>query len=491
MERRESHAIARVNYAKAGATKDTPKLARLVIMYRHIRRFLGLPECPNQELEKCSFLIYESMEASSRTFHNFEHIMDLSKGADPIQIAAIAFHDVIYYHIDGGLSNRQREYLHDVIVEKDGIVSITKEKLETSVEMVMDIFGYKYGQVLDPYKGMNEFLSACLGCRIYSLLDRNRCEQTLSLSVNAKCAACIEATIPFRGPDDKGRSPPEALFDRLGCVNEKYDFGWEEAKIVGAVQRAADLGNRDLENFSWTDRAAFLSNTWKLLPESNVALRNHSVYLSELALAMKKMAGFFEFLNPETIYFSFRDPKAEAIVTEKTAEAKRNIDTAFVYMRCKYLALSFLSAVAELSGGDAPISFFTGDLQNTHTPMSITLENFLGKCEPAKGLEYNEDVWKILHEGRKLETDFDTKHSPLGAFLYAHIGDVGMKESIKYAVHPMDEENALLLLQSIPAKPRLEILSACSEVALTRRAEIVRIIDELGHDHCAKRKRTN
>jgi hypothetical protein len=356
---------------------------------------------------------------------------------------------------------------------------------------VMDIFGYKYGQVLDPYKGMNEFLSACLACRMYSSLDINRCEQTLSLSYNAKCAACIEATIPFRGPDDKGRMPPEALFDRLGHVNEKYLLGWEEDEIVGAVQRAIDLGNRDLENFSWTDRAAFLSNTWKLLPESNVALRTDFFYLADMALAMKKMTGFFEVLNPDTIFYSFRDPKAEAIAMKKNAEAKKNIDTAFKYMRCKDLALSFLSAVAELSGGGAPISFFTGDMQITSTPMSITLENFLSQREPSKELECDEDVWKILYNGRKLETVFDTKHSPLAAFLYAHIGDVGMKESIKYAVHPMDKENALLLLQSIPAKPRLEILSACSEVALTRRAEIAQIIEKLRHDQCETHERTN
>ena len=463
-----------------GTSERMPILSRMVTMHRHNRQALGLPDCPHKDLEDCAFLIYDSMEAATRTFHNIDHLVDLVKGADPIQISAIAFHDIVYYQIDGGLNDMQREYLHDIITEKDGIIAITEEKRESTIEMVMDIFGYKYGQVLDPFKGMNEFLSACIGARVYVALDKKGgCDPNISNSLNAKRTACIEATIPFRGPDEKGRSPPEALFDRLKVVNQTYDLGWDEEELVSEVQRSADLGNRDLENFSWTDRSAFLSNTWKLLPESNVALRQNVHYISELAFAMKKMAGFFAFLNPETIYYSFRDPEAEAIVQEKTAEAKKNIDTSLTYMRCKYLALSVLSAVAELSGGDAPISFFMGDRPTTHVrSKSMNLEEFLDmEHEPAKGLKFDKDVLKLLCEGRKLETKFDEKRSPLGANLYAHIGDDGVKESIKYAVHPMDKTNALLLLQSLPSKLVVTILAACSELAITRSAEISLILD--------------
>jgi hypothetical protein len=475
-----------IYYTEYGIDETTPLLSRMAIFHRLNRGALGLPDAPMHLIEKSVFLIYDSMEAATRTFHNIEHLLDLAPGADPLQMAAIAFHDVVYYQIDGGFTERQQEYLSDIVVEKDGVLSITTKKLEIDLEIVMAVFGYDYGQELNPVSGMNEFLSACVGSRLQNLLDENKSVPTLSYSVNLKRAACIEATIPFRGLDDQGRRPPEALFDRLVAANEKFDLGIGDDELVRAVQRAADLGNRDLENFSWTDRAAFMSNTWKLLPESNIALRNDTFYVSDMALAMKKMAGFFEHLDANTIFSSFRDSEAEVVVKAKTEQARKNIVTALKYMRCKLLSLSLLYAVAELSGGDAPLFLFTGDFPITPRRIKCKrIEDYLDIVE-LPGLQHDSDVWKLLHEGRELDTKFDPKRSPFAAFLYGHIGDDGLKKSIKYCVHPMDDKNAYLLLESIPTEVCMLFLDACSKIALIR-SQMISLIAERIKERCDKK----
>lgn len=459
-----------------------PILSRIVLMKQTFRNKTGLPPLELAAYEEIACMIYNSMEAPTRTFHNYEHLVDLAEGSDPIQVSAIAFHDIVYYSIDGGLSEAQQKYLNDVIVEhEDGSVSITTEKLDKGTEMVMDVFGFNYGQALNPYAGMNEFLSAVIACRmVFGQYD----------NLNAKIAACIEATIPFRS-SESGKSPPQVLFEKLVHVNEKYSIGMEEDEIVLAVQRSCDLGNKDLENFSWKDHAAFLSNTWKLLPESNIECRTPgSSMISEWALAFKKFRGFFQHLNHETIYYSFRDPNEAAKVQKKTLLAKKNIEVALMYMNCEYLAMSILYAIALLSGGDAPLFLFQGDSPiNPRRKLSIKLKDFLTyKRKPSKGVDCDKDVLKVLQKGRKEKNVMGFKNSPSAAFFYTYLGDEGVNKSLEFAVHPMDEENALKLLQSVPFKPMIQFLSACSTVAIIRLERIESIVERFSTEYIESQK---
>jgi len=457
-------------------------IERMIIMCKHNRHQCGLPPTTDALLEKIVLLIYDSMEAPSRTFHNIDHIRDLNIGADPIQQTAISYHDVIYYQVDGGLSDSQREYLDDIIVEDDGLVSVTEKKLDQYIELVMDIFGVTYGQVLDQFKGKNEFLSTCLGIR--SILETWPGPSTIKkLTFYAKFAACIEATIPFRPLDKNGKTSAELLFERLKKVNSKYELEWDENEIVKVVQRAVDLGNRDLKNFSWQNTTQFLSNTWKLLPESNISLRHDSYYLYEMTHAMKKMTGFFETLNPETIYLSFRDASnVEAVIRKKTAQAKLNIDIALIYMRCKVIKFSILSAIAELSGGDVPLCFFIGDRPVPGKPRTKSIVDYLDmshKETKKASRTHHHDVMTILRDGGDSEVSFDMKKDLFSEFVYSRIGNEGLEHSVQYAVYPMNKENAILLLESIESDLALKILSACAEMAATRRSRIKEIMDKL------------
>ncbi len=217
-------------------------------------------EATDVQLEHWACIIYESMSLPSRSFHSVRHVFDISINAKPIQKLAAFFHDIIYYTIDGGLSPAQNKMIGNLICEEVDNVSIVTGDIDTNTKMAMEIFGFQPGRKLDPFRGLNEFLSAVLAVRCY--------EEVMAPEHLAVIAACIEATIPFRKVVD-GKTPMDLLFERLSNVNQDYDLEMDEDDIVHAVQLAADLGNRDLGNFATDDRSAFLSNTWNLLPVSS------------------------------------------------------------------------------------------------------------------------------------------------------------------------------------------------------------------------------
>lgn len=426
-----------------------------------------------EELEKWAMLIYESMMLPSRTFHSVQHVFDVAIGADSIQKLAAFFHDIIYYSIDGGLKLKgQIELLSDIIIESEGKVYLTTETLDRNTQMVLDIFGFKKGQLLDPYHGLNEVLSSICAVRCY--------ESTIAPIHLANIVACIEATIPFRKKDEQGRDPPTVLFDRLSQVNNHYDLTMTTEELVKAVQRSCGLANRDLKNFSTPERAVFLSNTWNLLPESNIPLRNVIAYrVSDFSLALRKMSGFFSTLDPEVIFTIFRDTdEANRAHRRLTDIAAENIRVALLYMKCKQLAVAVLEAIAVLTGGDAPIALFLGDLPERHH-MSPTAENYISYVEPDESLKIDQTVFQLLRYGREEESYFDIKNSPLGAFLYALIGDDGVEKSLKLVTHCMDEEKSMLLLKSIPFYACKEIISACSKIAITRQNKMAKLLQQL------------
>jgi hypothetical protein len=425
-------------------------------------------------LEKWACIVYESMSSPSRTFHSVQHVFDISIEANSIQKLAAYFHDVVYYSIDGGLSEDQDALIGDLICEKDGVVSIVKgASFESNILMTMDIFGFEAGNVLDPFKGMNEFLSAALAVRCY--------QEALDPVYLAHIAACIEATIPFRKSNAEGKTPIECLFERMVQVNDTYDLELVDMELVKSAQMAADLGNRDLGNFATPERAVFLSNTWNLLPESNISLRNTTVFrISNFAKALQKMTGFFENLVPEDLFQSFRDDEYEAIMAKKTEAARQNIHVALNYMNCKRLSIAVVAAIAELTGGDAPLALFLGDLPERHH-ISTSIEDLIYCCdrEPNPGVVLDRRVFELLNDGRESESNFDIKNSPLAAYIYSLIGTDGIDRCNKFAVHPMNKENALGVLKALPRECVATIVAACAEIAITRRDALDKMIKAL------------
>jgi hypothetical protein len=469
--------------------KELTYIARLIIRIQECLRELGVnvdaDDSVNRQIESMSILIHESMSISSRNYHSVQHVFDISRNlTDPVAVLSALFHDCIYYHVDGGLTARQRKKLEGAIVTKQETSTngchIPPGKAppfytclcssEPLICMVERIFGYTKGQVLTNMDGLNEYLSAVIAVR--------ELEPFLPMSTLAEIATCIESTIPFRAANkETGETAADKLYKNLCLVNESDHLGMTDEQVVTAVQRAVILSNEDVENFGTSDRAWFLDNTWSLLTETNEALRRQYLYsVMEFQFAVFKMNGFFNFLNPAVVFQQFRNVPDNEEIEVLTNEARRNLEIGRKYVGAKLLSTSTLAAFAVLTGGDAPISLFMGDLPSRHR-VSVQLEDTLPAPSDEELEQCDMDVYNLLSQGRRSETAFDIKESPMAAYLYGSLGDDGLFDLLKKVkVYPMTTDAAKQLLAQLPRVPVQRIGSQMAMVAMSRSERILAVL---------------
>jgi hypothetical protein len=491
------------------------------------------------KLEEMAILIFESMSISTRNYHSVQHVFDLINHDDrlqnyPIAIVSACFHDCIYYHVDGGLTPVQAvllegsykiigpsvkdmaetDYLHTQQIYK--FFATDREEEITEIEnplmllqMVETIFGYAPGyNIKITMDGLNEFLSAVVAVRM--LKDH------LPIEMLAQIACCIEATIPFR-PVDKvtGKTHMDKLFDNMKKARQLYDLKLSDEDLISSVQRACLISNSDVGNFGTTDRLWFLDNAWSLLPELNESLRNQYVYsVDHFHVALFKMYGFYGFLQPEVVFHDFQGVPAPDELNGLVEECRHNLAFGRTYVGAKLVAMSFVSALAVLSGGDAPISLFTGDLRPTERRRSQVTRrlstgnghrniSLLASAQSLRAYDFFKNktfglsqipldgrlqncnllVYEILAEGRRSESSFDTKRSPWAALLYGQLGDDGLNRILKeHTLYPMTEERAWSLLRALPLEPVQTIIQTISEQALSRADKICELFSRLESD---------
>jgi len=134
------------------------------------------------------------------------------------------------------------------------------------------------------------------------------------------------------------------------------------------------------------------------------------------------------------------------------------------------LAARLVETLAALTGGDAPVSLFMGDLPTDERDV-LRLETLLPPPPPAApGVE--PEVLKLLVEGRGRESGFDLKTSPLAAYFYAHLGPAGTDRALA-------AEDGKPLLLAIPRPVLAEVARACALIAPTRAAPLAALIDSL------------
>ena len=74
---------------------------------------------------------------------------------------------------------------------------------------------------------------------------------------------------------------------------------------------------------------------------------------------------------------------------------------------------------------------------------------------------------------------FDIKQTATAPLLYGMMGDTAIKESLKFAAVPMDEENAKKFLKSLPKEALVPLLSIlCETCSTSRRDEVAKILTE-------------
>ena len=461
----------------------TAAINRLIELFQHAFCALGV-HADMQELERLGMVVHQCMGATSRAYHGSHHVLGLCEDAPPIQTLAALFHDTVYYQLDGGLPPALTPFLRDAIVVQDGNVILAVPQVMAKPEAdgsagdllhsVVQVFGYQYGDTLPSFGGMNEFLSAVAAVRLLA--------RFVPASNLIHIAACIEATIPFRPDDSNGQSALDRLGDRLKVVLQGAPFGMPPTAARSAamdmVNDAMQLANRDVAGFAEPNPAVFLAQTWLLIEESNKPLASAGLYtLREYRTALQRMDGFLANLDPTAVFQQFQGAPDALTVAELTKKASSNIHFSVRYLRAKLLAMGVLEALADLSGGDAPISMFLGEFSaEGGAPGPKQTPN----ATNPNTSDIDPQLLHVLVHGRAHARANDSSASPTAAFIYQSLGDFGVHAQWLQACRYFAGTIAPLeFLQQLPGSIAMTLLEHCATNALSRRDRLAQLQNTL------------
>lgn len=359
------------------------------------------------ELEELAVTVHKAMTVQSRNYHSIEHVLAFRDPANPIQTLAALYHDIVYYQVDMGYTPEIEQVISPYIFEEGAkiILTDTAPVDDRMFHMTVAAFGFIPGQVLTPFGGLNEFLS--------SLFMNEKLGGIVSEIDLLRMTLCIEGTIPFRSADQFYR-----LEDRVHLINDQFGLKLEPAAIEEMVKSSVIFANKDVENFADEDAASFLDGTWKLLSETNAALRYGIYTVRQYRLALQKTEGFMSTLNPGLVFHKYRGTPAEEEFQNMSYRAQENLKTAVEYLRIKLLTAAVLEALAEISGGDVPLSLFMGDIPRFDGEPVKRIEDFLPEPEVIHFIDMHSTLFRLLEEGRTTAPGFDLRNAPLSLFIY-------------------------------------------------------------------------
>lgn len=424
-----------------------------------------------RDIEYLAVSIHRILSVEARSFHTPEHILSLTDPDAPVQSLAAVFHDLIYYQVDQGFPASVYTILapHLVKTEEGNLIVGNKPVVDRTFELLQDLFAIPPGQAISVIIGVNEFLSA--------LVAWKKLEHLLPESLLLKISVHIEATIPFRGPDDLDLGHFDTLALRMKNVCQKYGIAISAMEVDETIFSAVKFANKDVAGFAHPSAAVFLDNTWKLLPEINAELRSGRIYsIREYRQALQKMESFFAWLEPQNIFHSYKGVPSEQELQKMIAAAYRNIDIAREYLGLKLLAIAILEALAETTGGDTPMTLFMGDIQAKDEGQQ-RLENFLPEIDISPSHQIDSTVYSLLADGRSGQSLFDLQNSPLALFLYASLGSDGCRTLLSNAREMLvGKRTPHDFLVTIDPSVLSAVTHACAQMVPTRREMLNRII---------------
>ncbi len=413
------------------------------------------------EIERWGFSIHATLSAPGREFHNHDHVIEIAKEGDPLEVIAALYHDAVYIQVDQGPPRAMRGEMDRALIPAEGgwrVLAAAGE--DPAMADVLVVFGRRVGDLVTPTTGLNELASALVaGVQLAKALDRH---QRLAV------AACIEQTIAFR------TNPVPELRDRLASLGIAGD------ELEQMLKRAVRMGNRDVANFAENDAARFLDNTWKLLPESNPALHHPMVYtVRDYRIALQKMEGFLAQLKAERVFHTWGDEPKPEIHARRVARTTGNLELAVRYLRAKLYSIALVEALAELTGGDVPLDYFMGGGKTANCRGDKRrIENYLPELGSAKDLD--PPLQRLLAEGRASESSFDTNPSPLGAFLNSTVGEAAVMKGVDMAKrwwHGAGDASSFLASQ--PPRPVAAIARAAAKIIDTRHDRLTALAERL------------
>ena len=375
-------------------------------------------------------LIIQTMTGVWRFFHTPEHIFDVGRSGDAIEVLAALFHDAIHIQADNGVSVNVGQIVAPFVRESDKSLRILQGSQlphDSIFDLVCVIFCFGPGQVLHPLHGQNEFLSAVVAAKSM--------EGLLPLGPIAEICACIESTIPFRYRPGDAAPPCRKLRERLEDANSRFGLGWDIGHLDMAVRRAVRLANRDVENFAHESSAEFLNNTWNLMPETNHDLRGaYSYTVSGYRKSLQKMEAFMCGLNAESVFQQYQDEPRPRIYVAMLERTRQNLDVARLYLGSKMLSIAIVEAISLRVGAEVPLATMMGELPQRGTP-DAQMESFLPVPQlgvpPRTPLE--QEVLDLLEKGRSQHSNYDVKHSPVATFVVKSLGFARSAELLEQA----------------------------------------------------------
>lgn len=425
------------------------------------------------DIERWGFSIHAALSAAGREFHNHDHVVDMISEGAPLELIAALYHDAVYIQVDQGPPRSMRAEIDSVLATTDEGWRVLPQAAGPLTGDVLAVFDRKVGDVVAPTTGLNEFASA--------LVAAIQLAEALTREQRIVVAACIEQTIPFRVDPV---TPLHGRLERLGIAGEALE---------DAMRCAVRVGNRDIENFADNDPARFLDNTWKLLPESNPALHYPLVYtVRDYRVALQKMEAFLAWLPAERVFHTWRDEPRPEIHARRVARTTGNLELAGRYLRAKLYSIGLVEAIAEVTGGDVPLDYFMGGLKASEKPPRartedptesgsrklVRIEQFLPRLSHARDLD--PPLHRLLAEGRASESSFDTRPSPLGAFLHATVGEGEVMRGVEMAKKWWaGGTDASAFLASQPARPVAAIARAAANIIDTRRDRLFALAERL------------
>ncbi len=420
---------------------------------------------PITEIERLAMLIHQSMDQGRRTYHVSTHVFDMCAGMNPRQVLATLFHDVVYYQLDGGFpAQAHRLLMHSIRVEQQTLMIRAIGEDDTGLALCAGVFGFRPGEILPLYGGMNEFLSALVAIRLL--------EPHLPPRELLAIAACIEATVPFRGVTVDGSGPYERLAARLEKVGYALNITLTQTDIDGMVADAVIMANQDVASFAEPDPGTFLSTTWLLIEESNAPLSAVGIYsIQDYRGALVRMEKFLSTLNPDHVFHQYQaTPGADEFLALRTG-AQKNLAFATHYLGAKIVSISVIEALALMTGGNCPVSMLLGDIRSAYgNPDRV--EDFLPP--PPGTATVNEQLVSVLERGRSKDSSNDLTVSPLTAFVYRYLGHDGTLRALSMAKQMFAGDlTAQDFLRSLDQNMVRALIRACARIALSRETPLL------------------
>jgi hypothetical protein len=376
---------------------------------------------PKAEQLHLANVVHQCMEAKTRNYHTSFHVLGLCEGMQPIQVLAALFHDVVFYQVDGGFPACVSALLEQVTCHEPGLLRLREVVPEDqAMSLCLDIFGFHAGQRLSPRQGMNEFLSAVVAAR---LLHAHL--STLQLMA---VVACIELTIPFRGPDAKGHTATQRLAQRVQAAHARWASAQRASDptfVKTTVTQAVDLANRDVTGFIEASPQYCLVNSMLLVEESmmpRAAAGKKS--LQAYRSALLGMDNFLSHLNPAWVGQSFDGYPPGHEVMQMQATAERNISFVRDYLAAVLNIVAIIEALTKCAGISFPMALALIGMNDTSAARL--------PAPPARST-VRAGVHQLLKNGLADPASPGLQALPLVACIYAFLGQAGSQRTLQQA----------------------------------------------------------